>query len=355
MRRYFCRLLGSLAVLLQVATACITATPTPSPALTATATLIPTLALVSLPQDDAPHSNFSTEWWYYSGHLNSVDGAHYAFHYVVFQLAVPELPLVNVAHLSISDPKGGSYVIDQRGGVASPRGEDTMGFSFDLDGWRMSGYGGRDHLSAFTGDYAFDLSLEEEKPPVLHDGTGLVDFGDAGKSYYYSRTRLVASGAIKVSGTEVPVSGQVWFDHQWGDFQAQAIGWDWFGLQLSDGSDVMITLLRDEADRTLSAYGTLIAPDGTAVHLAADEFRASSTGTWASPDSSALYPSGWHVNIPDWGINVTLTPTVEHAEFDATSTTRNYYWEGEVTVTGSHDGTGFVELTGYAPAKSQRQ
>ncbi len=230
-----------------------------------------------------------------------------------------------------------------------------MGFSFDLDGWRMSGYGGRDHLSAFTGDYAFDLNLEAEKPPVIHDRTGLVDFGDAGKSYYYSRTRLVASGAISVSGREVPVTGQAWFDHQWGNFQAQTIGWDWFALQLNDGSDVMITLLRDEAGRPLYRYGTLVTAEGTTAHLAADEFRVVSTGSWTSPGSGALYPAGWRVSIPDKGISLILTPTIEHAEFDATSTTRNYYWEGEVTVTGSHDGMGFVELMGYAPAKSQRQ
>jgi predicted secreted hydrolase len=36
------------------------------------------------------------------------------------------------------------------------------------------------------------------------------------------------------------------------------------------------------------------------------------------------------------------------SEFDATSTTRNYYWEGEVTINGSHGGKGFVELSGYA-------
>ena len=71
--------------------------------------------------------------------------------------------------------------------------------------------------------------------------------------------------------------------------------------------------------------------------------------TWTSPASSATYPMGWRVRIPGQDLDVILSPVLEESEFDARGTTLNSYWEGEVTVSGSHSGSGFVELVGYAP------
>lgn len=280
--------------------------------------------------------------------MNTAFDEHYAFHFVVFQVLIQDQPPINVAHLSISDPQKHIYTIDQKVSLASRGDKGTPGFAFDLGGWRMAGYGGHDLLTAFTDDYAFDLDLQEEKPPVLHQRTGLVSLGEAGESYYYSRTRLAVSGRISVGGREARVTGHAWFDHQWGDFDPRPIGWDWFALQLSDGSDVMLSIVRDERDQPFYGYGTFVTPNGTVNHLTADGFQVSSTASWISPASGAEYPAGWCVIIPAWGVDVALMPVIDECEFDATSTTRNCYWEGEVTVSGSHNGDGFVELTGYA-------
>ena len=139
-----------------------------------------------------------------------------------------------------------------------------------------------------------------------------------------------------------------WFDHQWGNFDPSPIGWDWFALQLSDGSDVMLSVVRDASDRLLYRYGTFITPSGIVIQLFSDDFDVLSTGSWTSPASGAVYPGEWRISVPAWGFDVTLMPVIDQCEFDATSTTRNYYWEGEVTVSGTHNGRGFVELTGYA-------
>lgn len=307
-----------------------------------------TSALITLPEDDAAHSDAETEWWYYHAHLNASSGESYAFHYVVFQVAIPDHSPVKVAHLAISDPQKGVYAIDQKLSLAAPRDEGTHGFSFDIDGWKMSGYAGDDQLSAFTDEYAFDLILNEAKLPVFHHYTGLVNLGEAGESFYYSRTRLDVSGTISVENRKAAITGQAWFDHQWGNFDPRSIGWDWFALQMSDGTDVMISLVRDEKDQLVYRYGTFIAPDGNATHLVGEDFQVSPTGSWISPASGATYPSGWGVSIPGWGVDVVLIPVIVQSEFDATSTTRNYYWEGEVTINGSHGGKGFVELSGYA-------
>jgi len=322
----------------------------PPPTATTTATATPPAVRVSLPRDDAPHPAFNTEWWYYNGHLQTADGRGFSFHYAVFQIAAQGGLFADIAHVAITDTAAGSFLFDQRGTVGDAV-TGAEGFAFELDGWSISGGGGQDRLAAAVKGYAFDLELMAVQPPALHDGTGLVDFGEAGSSYYYSRTRMAASGTVTVGGRPAPVEGIAWFDHQWGDFEAQAIGWDWFALQMDDGTDIMLTVVRDVEGREIVRYGTLVSPDGTATRLAADGFFASPTGTWTSPASGATYPVAWTVRLPDLGLDVTLSPVVDDAEFAAGTTTGNFYWEGAVVVTGSAEGVGFVELTGYAPMR----
>ena len=308
-------------------------------------------ALVSLPGDDNPHVNVNTEWWYYSGHIESGPDSEYHFHYVVFEVRLPGLPVVNIAHLSVTDPKEGAYIIGQRVALGTPESKEDRGFSFDVGGWSMSGFDGHDRLSASVDGYILDLELLSAKPPALHDRTGLVDFGQAGKSYYYSRTRMSVNGKISVADREAPVMGNAWFDHQWGNFEVRAVAWDWFALQLEEGSEVMLTVFRDDEGRDLRRYGTFIATDGAIIHLSPDEFQVSSTGSWTSPASGATYPVDWRIQIPSQAVDVQLVPVLKMAEFDATGTTFNYYWEGAVKVSGSHRGRGFVEMTGYAPIR----
>lgn len=285
-------------------------------------------AQVTLPKDDAPHVNTRIEWWYYNGHLDTAQGNHYAFHYAVFQVLVQDVPVTDMAHLAISDPQSNIYSTDQRMSPASSVTDDRPGFAFNLGGWEMLGYDGHDKLSAYTRDYALDLTIDQEKPPVLHQQTGLVSFGNSGESHYYSRTRLAISGNISILGTKTPVTGLAWFD-----------------LQLSDGSDVMLEVGR----QPVYHFGTFVAPDGTASPLKGNEFKISSTDSWTSPASGAVYPLVWEISIPDRGIDVTVTPVIRQCEFNAVATTQNYYWEGEVVVSGSHSGRGFVELTAYTP------
>ncbi len=322
-------------------------TPTPTPTLPAVSS--PTTSAVKLPQDDAPHPDANTEWWYYNGSLRTDDGRNYGFHYVLFKFDFPFLPGINIAHLSITDHQMSTYVTDQHQIPAKPQPAGVDGFSFAIDGWTMTGFDGHDHLTASVGDFAFDLSLDAEKPPVLHGGTGLIGFGLAGKSYYYSRTRMAVSGMLSVRGQEAPVAGVAWFDHQWGNFTVAAVGWDWFSLRFDDGSEAMLYMLRDEDGRPIENLGTYVTRDGLEETLDEFDFLIQSTGTWTSPASGAEYPMGWTLKVPSHNIDIALKPVIEDAEFDASSTTRNFYWEGEVQINGSHTGQGFVELAGYSP------
>ena len=189
----------------------------------------------------------------------------------------------------------------------------------------MQGADGHDRLAATSasGDFGLDLALgPDERPVMLHDGDGWIDFGPAGGSYYYSRPRLPLTGTLTLDGEPLHVEGTAWFDHQWGDFiSVGGGGWDWFAVNLDDGSDLMLSLVRAADGSYPLVHGTSVRADGRIEHLGPDAFTVEPIGTWTSPTTGATYPSGWHVRIPSQGLDLTLTPTVEDQELDTRATT----------------------------------
>jgi predicted secreted hydrolase len=306
-------------------------------------------APVTFPQDEAPHADL-TEWWYYTGHLEAADGRRWGFELVTFQILRATLEPFYIAHFAITDQQRGQFQYDVRGSRGA-QVQPPQGFKLDVGGWQMRGLGGNDALQAGMPDYGFDLSLAADRPPVLHDG-GLVTFGAAGDSYYYSRTRMAVSGTVQDHGERVPVTGLAWFDKQWGNFLVMGGGWDWFSLQLDDGSDVMLNLIRDGNGETQIAYGTYVAPDGTFRHLPGDQFEVSKLGQWTSPNTGITYPSGWRATLRDQELDLQITPVIQDQELDTRQSTSLVYWEGAQTVTGTRGGQpiagqGYVELVGY--------
>ncbi len=229
----------------------------------------------------------------------------------------------------------------------------------------MVGVSGVDHLSGLgvapDGQrFGLDLALDANgRPPVLHDTDGYVDFGPAGGSYYYSRTRMDAVGSVTLGDEVIPVTGDAWFDHQWGDFIAVGGGgWDWFAVDLADGTDLMLSLVRNADGSYPLVYGTLVQPDGSYRRLAPDDFEVTVTDHWLSASTGATYPAGWHITIPDEELVIDLVPTVADQELDTRATTGVVYWEGSQTVSATRAGTpvageAYVELTGYLPTPSR--
>ena len=339
---------------------------------------------VVLPRDDGPHDRL-TEWWYYTGHLRTDGGARYGFEFVVFRAERGRFPTSWASHLAITDETGSRFLYGQRLEVGpqvdrSPAGSDGAPVQFDLSltgadpsrpetlerpAWAMSGGGGIDHLvAAMAGDEAsaagspgglgLDLRLSATKPAALHDRDGWIDFGPAGGSYYYSRTAMQASGSLTLEGRALTVDGSAWFDHQWGDFiSVGGGGWDWFAVNLDDGTDLTLSLVRDVDGTYPLVYGTAVARDGTVRHLDRDSFSVTVTDRWVSPATGADYPAAWTIRIPADDLTVTLRPTVAAQELDTRPTTGVIYWEGSQQVRATRagkplGGEGYVELTGYA-------
>ena len=377
------RLASLLAIAVVVAAGCsagapILANPTQAPPSRAPATPSPTPPTdpqpITLPADDAPHDRL-TEWWYYTGHLAAVDGPTFGFEYVIFRAERGAFPVTWASHLAITEETGKRFLYDQRAEIGSQPDRSALasgGFDFAINGfdpsqpaagsasepWTMAGAGGTDRLRAVSSDGAFgiDLALEATKAPVLHDIDGWIDFGLAGGSYYYSRTAMEASGVVLVDGVDLTVSGSAWFDHQWGDFiSVGGGGWDWFAVNLDDGTDLTLSLVRDVDGSYPLVYGTAVDAGGQVRHLDRDDFTVLVTDRWTSPRTGADYPAAWTIELPADDLTIRLTPTVADQELDTRATTGVVYWEGSQVVAATRageplGGEAYVELTGYAPA-----
>ncbi len=325
---------------------------------------------IRFPEDNGPHPEYLTEWWYYTGNLDSEDGKHYGFQLTFFRraLAPPAfLPgprdsawaadQVYLAHFSFTDVEGESFYAFERfsRGAAGLAGAQADPYRVWLENWFVEQTpDGRYLLSAESGPVAIRLTLVDSKGPILHGIQGYSQKGPepGNASYYISQTRLESEGAIRIEDEEIAVRGLSWMDHEYSTsaLGAGQVGWDWFSLQLDDGSELMLFQLRNE-DGTPAEFssGTLIAADGSTRHVARDEFSLRVEESWTSPDSGAVYPSVWTIEIPGEGLRLRVEPYLAAQELRVSFV----YWEGAVQAAGSRNGaplsgSGYLEMTGYA-------
>jgi predicted secreted hydrolase len=324
------------------------------------------------PQDHAAHPSFRIEWWYYTGHLRAGARA-YGYEATFFRVALPRRSPagepsawrarnVLFRHLALTDEAGRKFRFDDRAerqaldlaGADSTRyltwlGDDYVGLEDDRRTHRVVGR---------AAEFALDLRLVPEKPPVIHgtDGVSRKAEGEGQASHYYSLTRLATRGRLVHGRDTLAVEGRSWMDHEWSSSRLRDThaGWDWFSIQLSDGRELMLYRLRrkDGEDEPVSS-GTLVAADGAARHLPRAAFEIRATGTWQSPESGGRYPSGWVVRVPSAGLDLTLEPVLADQELRVPTMNGIVYWEGRVRVRGTSggravSGEGYVELTGYA-------
>jgi Predicted secreted hydrolase len=321
------------------------------------------LPSIQFPQDEGVHNDL-TEWWYYTGHLEAqaADGSvhMYGFELVVFQAIRSDLPVVYPAHFAITDLTRHEFHYDQRrvtqfsGTQSAVSVHNSNGFSLKVGDWSLQGLNGHDHLVAAMDKYALTLQLDALKPAVLHNDTGLIPYGLGGFSYYYSRTRMAVQGTLNDHGQPLHVHGQAWMDHQWGNFLTLGGGWDWYSLQLTNGTEIMLYFIRGAAGQTLTTYIDLIDAHGHATVIPARSLSMRVLAYWRSPTTGIRYPSGWQLAINDPHLRTMLTvqPLLKNQELITTRSTGNIYWEGAVSIQGQSNGVaasgqGYVELTGY--------
>jgi predicted secreted hydrolase len=324
----------------------------------------------SFPRDHGAHPAFKTEWWYYVGHLQGAAGESFGYQLTFFRVALRKpdprvrsawaLHTVYFAHLALTDAARHTFAFrDKAGrGALGLSGAAAGTMKVWVDDWRAELLGDEFHLSAQDRGLGLDLTLKPAKPPALHGQGGYSRKSGTSEaaSYYYSLPRLSTRGTIFVHGRTLPVTGTSWMDHEFfsGAMAPNLAGWDWFSLQLADGCEVMLYLLRQKDGAVDPASGgSLVDPSGGVRHLNLADFTVKPTGAWTSPHSQTKYPAGWEITIPGAGYRLKLTPTVPDQEIRSPAPAKVTYWEGQVRIEGVRNGApvagmGYAELTGYA-------
>ena len=309
---------------------------------------------ISFPQDEGPHGA-NTEWWYFTGHLKGIDvngrPHSYGFELTMFHqnIAFPDLG-VYAGHLAVTDLTRGTFLFEEKITVQPDPVLPDGGFDISVDDWNMNGRNGTNRVTgAFTdASYSLNLNLSSSLPAALHGDGGVIPYGPLGESFYYSRPNLKASGVVMDHGVPVLVTGTSWFDHQWGDFLANPAGWDWFSVQLTNGTQYMIYLIKDGDGRIVEKVGTLVRSNGSTQALDPNALSETVLGTWTSPASGVTYSSGWRLAVP--GGQLTIKPKLKDQELRVAVSPAGTYWEGASTVIGIVNGRpvsgqAYTELT----------
>lgn len=322
---------------------------------------------IQFPDDLGPHNEYQTEWWYYTGNLETADKRPFGFQFTIFRRALTpdDVPAsdsdwrtnqVYLAHFALSDIVNEQFYAHERfsRSGAGLAGAQAIPYRVWLENWSVEETGsGQIRLLATEGDVALDLTLTETIPPVLHGNGGLSQKGEqtGNASYYYSIVQQQAVGTVQLPGETLDVTGLAWKDHEYSTSALTAgdIGWDWFSLQLDNGTALMFFQIRRE-DGSLSplSSGSFIGADGTVQSITAAEWELTVLDSWTSPTSGGVYPAAWQIEIPTLGLALEGRPFMANQELNVST----IYWEGAVQFSGTLDeqpisAKGYIEMTGY--------
>ena len=327
--------------------------------------------VLTFPRDHGAHPDFRTEWWYVTGHARAGSGAQareFGFQVTFFRSRVEATQgmasafaakQLLFAHAAVTDVQGQRLWHDQRmarAGFGVAEARETDG-GLTLRDWslaRMAGDTGAAWQARVPGrDFSLDLRFEPTQALLLQGDQGLSRKGPepAQASYYYSVPQLATSGRLTVRGHSADVSGQAWLDHEWSAslLHPEAVGWDWIGMNLFDGSALTAFRVRGKAGQTLWDGGSFRAGAGPVDVFSRGEVAFSPQRTWKSPLSQASYPVEWIVRTPT--DIYTVRPLLDNQELDSRASTGAIYWEGLCDLLdtgGKRVGRGYLEMTGYA-------
>jgi predicted secreted hydrolase len=321
------------------------------------------------PGDHAAHPDYANEWWYLTGNLQTASGRRFGYQFTLFRVGLrPGQPAQDsdwrsnqlyMGHIAISDIEAGKHRSAERfaRAAAGLAGARAAPFAVWLGPWSMQGGDELLPLSVTAQEQNIGLSLQLQagsKLPVMQGEGGLSRKSAApgNASYYYSLTRLPTRGELRLGERVYQVQGDSWLDREWSSsaLDQDQVGWDWFALQLDDGRDLMYYRLRDHRDRSHPfSRGTLVQQDGSVHSLRPEQVKLTPLHYWRS-DDGARYPVGWRLQVPGQGLDLEV-----QAAFDEQLMAHSVrYWEGAVEVSGSVGGRGYLELSGYAPARTDR-
>ena len=337
--------------------------------------------VLTFPQDFGAHEDFRTEWWYYTGNLQTAEGSltpsglrpergqHFGFELTIFRVGLlpptAELPnsskwyghSVYFAHFAVSDIGNNKFYAFERYSRPGPglAGAQAQPYRVWLEDWNITEQEpGKYRLQAEQEGVKIDLSLTDEIGVILQGQNGYSRKGKSpnNASYYFSQPRLGSEGSVQINGQQYEVAGLTWMDHEFSTsaLDPDQIGWDWFSLQFDDGPALMLFQLRQKDGKISDASsGTYIDAQGKSKYVDHTSFEITVQDTWHSPHTQAIYPAAWQIHLSQPNCQLQAKPWMADQELHFPAVT---YWEGAVHFEGTCDGApvqgnGYIELTGY--------
>ena len=303
------------------------------------------------PEDHGSHPDFRSEWWYLTVPLEAKDGRLFGVQFTLFRQAISadsfemggwRTGQVFMGHLAVTDVADNRHYAAERlvRGHENLAGVTVAPFAAYIEDWQLAS--GNEafsplKLSGSTKDFAVDLMMEQTKPIVLQGMNGLSSKGPGNSSYYYSLPRLSTTGYLTIRGERIGVQGNGWLDREWSTsvLNSEYVGWDWFGIQLHDGRELMAFQMRNKDDFQAKTNATVVSIDGTTKKYFDQEIR------FRVLREVAGWPVEWRIDVADEWFRV------KAALDDQTMDLSVRYWEGLILVDGSTSGIGYMELTGY--------
>lgn len=310
---------------------------------------------LEFPADHGPHPEYRIEWWYLTATLTGADGQDYGVQWTLFRSALEpfeakgwDSPQVWMGHagltsatLHFSAERFGRGGVGQSGVTADP-------FTAWIDDWHMTstateGQDALDRLAVHArgSDFSVTLDFTAEGPLVLQGDQGYSVKSPQGQaSYYYSQPFYTVAGTLDLPSGPVAVTGQGWLDREWSSqpLADDQSGWDWVSLQFDDGHRMMGFQLRG---RQVFTAGTWITPEGHAIPL--PDGAVQFTPLRQTQINGRDVPTHWQIEWAEGGVSITTTPLNPQAWMDLSV----QYWEGPLRFTGTHSGSGYLEMTGY--------
>ena len=329
----------------------------------------PALALpaktLGFPRDRGAHPEFRTEWWYITGQASTEAGKRaFGFQLTFFRSRVDATQgmasnfaakQLLFAHAALTDVQGKKLWHDQRiardgFGIATASERDM---DLKLRDWSLKAQGSKYMAELPSSDFALKLGFEETQEVLLQGKQGLSRKGPDEKqaSYYYSQPQLAMRGSLQLKGKDFAVSGKAWLDHEWSEeiLHPNAAGWDWIGMNLTDGSALTAFRLRAKDGSALWDGGSFRSAKGGLYTFSRGEVIFKPVRHWKSPLTQTTYPVEWIVRTPaDF---YTVRAVIDNQELDSRQSTGAIYWEGLselIDSNGKPVGMGYLEMTGYA-------
>jgi predicted secreted hydrolase len=318
---------------------------------------------ITFPADHGAHPELRTEWWYITGHAES-GGRSFGFQVTFFRTRVDATQGMQsafaakqllFAHAAITDVEGRKLWHDQRiaragFGIAQAGEGDAQ---LRLRDWSLVREGEAWHAVLPASGFALDVRCTPTQPVLLQGRQGLSRKGPEERqaSYYYSLPQLAVAGQLSLQGRSFAVTGRAWLDHEWSEevLHPDAVGWDWIGMNLDDGSALTAFRLRRKDGGTLWDGGSFRAANGSLYVASPGETEFRAQRRWTSPLSNATYPVEWILRTPaDF---YTVRAVIDNQELDSRASTGAIYWEGLSELwdsNGKRVGRGYLEMTGYA-------